>query len=53
MDSLAKAYKTVRDATLLNEGISLGEAIALLDVIKNEVATKTNLTIMETASNAN
>jgi hypothetical protein len=37
MDSLAKVFKTVRDATVCNEEITTAEKIAVLALVKQEL----------------
>jgi hypothetical protein len=44
MDPIAKAYKVVRDATLLNKDLNTAEVIALLETLKAEAV---NLTLQK------
>jgi hypothetical protein len=51
MDAVARAYKTVRDATLLNKDLSTAEAIALLETVKAEALEVTLRKLRDEAMN--
>ena len=40
MDAIAYAYKEVRDATLCNEALSSGDAVAVLELVKYEIVRR-------------
>lgn len=44
-DELSKTYRAVRDATVLKAGISNAEAIAVLEIVKNELVSLLNAQI--------
>ncbi len=39
LDNLSDAYKTVRDATVLNDGLTHAESVAVLQCILHEAST--------------
>ena len=48
LDPLGRAFKTVRDATVCNEGITLSEKIAVLEVVKHELTLNFYNTMLKT-----